>query len=148
MAGTWTAGHSIPIKFTPDTFTEVTLNVTDSTWQERIDEIDITHTGTAGVQAILGGILRGDGNVKAFQDTSGTLNAKAFWATGTGNANIRAGTKGLLKVYVTAAQFYAVPCLITKVNVARPVAGAVEYDFDVKLSAESSATTYALPIPA
>jgi len=101
-----------------------------------IDKLDVTHTGTLGIQALLAGILRGDGNVKANFD-----NAQV---PSTSPPFIRAGAGGLIDFYLGASTPFTVPCLITKVNYQSTVEGKVEYDFDVSLN--SLAGNYVYPV--
>jgi hypothetical protein len=135
--GVWTNGYTCPVKFTLSGGSEITLQVTDHSWREMVDSIDITHTGSGGIQALLAGIFRGDGSVTAFQDTTGS--GTKFYATTVG---VRAGAKGVLKHYITSALFYTIPCMITEVTSQSPVAGGVSYSFNVSLDSESGTFTY------
>lgn len=134
LTGTFVAGYTAPFKTTPSGGSEQTIQVVSHSWQEMVDKIDITHTGSGGLQALLAGIFRGTGNVKAFLDSS----AK-YYATTVG---IRAGTNALLKHYVTSSLSYTVPGMIVKVNSAVAVNGGVEYDFDFELNSEAGTFSY------
>ena len=104
---------------------QTALNVTGHSWAEMVDKLDVTHTGTAGEQAVIGGVLRGDGNVKAnLNDAQPIANNPPF---------LRAGQKGLLRFDVGTTTPTIVPALILKVNYQSTVEGKIEYDFDVTL---------------
>lgn len=131
--GTYWSGRASPVKFKYGSNSEQTLNVVDHTWRESIDKIDITHTGHSGIQALIGSIVRGTGNVKAFLDTTTHV---CYWDSG--YANIRAGVQGQLKHYLTTTILFTIGVLITEVNSMVPVAGGVSYDFTVELNAEAN----------
>lgn len=104
-----------------------------------VDKLDVTSSSHLGLQALIAGIFRGDGNVK------GVVNDAAYiWST---TPKVQAGNTGTLRFYVgeTSAPFFTVPCLITKVHLQSEVAGRVDYDFDVSLSILSGSGLYVYP---
>ncbi len=103
--------------------------VTGHSWSEMIDKIDVTHTGTEGVQALLAGILRGDGNMKANIDSAQIISNPAV--------GLRAGTNGVMQFFYYSATLnpFVVPCMVIKVNYKSESAGKTEYDCDVSLNA-------------
>jgi len=117
----------------------VTLNVTGHTWDEAIDKLDTTSSGSNGVQELIAGILRGAGSVKANVDSTYVVTSPL------GLYRINAGQKGLMTFQVGYTQPYTVPCMVTKVHHQSEVAGKVEYSFDVELDSSASATAYARP---
>lgn len=133
--GTWEAGKNTKVMFLVSGGSNTALQVTDHSWAEMIDAIDITHTGSGGVQALLAGILRGDGNVKANFDS-----AAKYYSTAPG---VNAGASGVFQLFMNGTLYYSVPAMIKKVNTAKPVAGAVSYDFDISMNSEAGA--YAKP---
>lgn len=110
----------------------ITLNVTGHTWAEMIDALDITHTGTGGVQALLAGIFRGDGNIKGNVDAA--ILPSTFF--------IRAGFNGLFGIPLGSPTPFVVPAMIVKVNYQSLVEGKVEFNFDIKLNALAGNYTY------
>lgn len=112
--------------FVPDgQANQAALKVTGHSWSESVEALNATHSGTSGFAAMLAGVLSGQGNVKA------NIDAAAFpWVNPL--PFIRAGTSGVIHFYFGA--YYAVPCLITKVNHQSEVNGLISYDFDVVLS--------------
>lgn len=123
------AGYNKGVTLQVSGFAAGVLNIKGHSWSEQIDALDITHTGHAGIQALLAGILRGDGNVKA--DLDGALAPP--------NVGIRAGANALMLFNLGTTTPYQVPLMITKVNYASVVEGKVEYDFDVRLNTEAGA---------
>lgn len=132
------AGKSQGVTWTPSGGSSTTLNVTDHTWSETIDAIDVTHTGAAGVQTLLAGILRGEGTVKAFLDSGAS--STTFLGT---TQQIIAGTNGALLHTLGTNLKYTIPCMITRVNSAVPVNGGVNYEFTVQLNDLAGTGTYA-----
>lgn len=116
-----------------------TLNVTGHTWDEAIDKLDVTSTGHLGVQALLPGILRGDGSVRANVDSTYVV------TNVTGNVRIFAGQNGLLTFDFGYGTPFTVPAMITKVHHQSEVAGKCEYSFDVSLNKDASVTAYTTP---
>ena len=105
-----------------------TINVTEHSWSEMIDKLDVTHSGSAGIQALLAGILRGDGNVKANCDDAQIITSIT--------SSIVAGINGIMSffLYAVSSNAYVVPAMIQKVNFKSVVSGVASYDFDVSLN--------------
>lgn len=135
MAGNYTHGKNCPITYTPNGGALATIRVTSHTWQEMCDLADVTDTGCSGLQALLAGIVRGDGNIKGNVD----LDAFVWSAT----ILVRAGAYGVLRHYVSATQYFAIPVSIASVVSTAPVGDKVEFDFNVKFN--SLAGTYSYP---
>ena len=126
------AGKTYGVTWTPDGGSTATLNVTDHSWSEMVDAIDVTTTGAAGVQSLLAGILRGEGTVKAFLDIS----ADSTTFLGSTQAIVAGQNGSMVHLLGTNTNniSYTVPCMITRVNSAVPVNGAVNYEFTVQLN--------------
>ncbi len=58
------AGFNKKVTWTPAGGGLVTFNVTEHSWQEKIDKLDVTHSGSAGIQYLLAGILARRGLVQ------------------------------------------------------------------------------------
>lgn len=110
----------------------VIMCVTGHSWSEMIDAIDVTSTCHNGIQALLAGILRGEGNVKANVQSD----VLPFNSLG-----IRAGVNGLLEFYYGYPIPFTAPCMIVKLNHKSAVESKVEYDFDVRLNTLAGAYT-------
>lgn len=133
----WEAGKDKSVKFTVAAGVEFTYSVIEHAWKETIDALDITSSGHAGTQALLAGIGRGDGRVKANLNTDA---GKMPWVAANG---IRAGNNGVLKVYVGSALFFTIPAMIKEVNYMIVIANKIEWEAIVGLNAEAG--TYAYP---
>ncbi len=127
------AGYNKGISFQPTGGAVNAYAVTGHSWSEFVDKIDITHTGTGGIQALLSAVLRGDGNVKANIDSAMIISNPAN--------GIVPGQNGILNFYYYAGGAngvgnnpFSVPCMVIKVNYKSEVAGKTEYDFDVSLN--------------
>jgi hypothetical protein len=112
-----------------------TLNITSWTWEERVKELITTHSGTVGVEAMIAGILSGEGTIEA------NLQSDAIFHTGT-NA-VRAGMKGAIGLAAGLSSPFAIHCMVTRVNWKSVVDGLVSYNFNVKLDATSGSYTSA-----
>jgi len=131
------AGYNKHTNFTPSGTAGTTpLNVTGWSSAEEVDKLDVTHTGTGGMQAVIAGILRVNGNVKANWDDAAVISSNP-------TPHIRAGTKGVIGHFMTGGQYITVPVMITKVNYQSAVEGKIEYNFDYTL--DSLSGTYSLP---
>lgn len=127
-------GFNKGVTFAPNGGGAVLFNVTGHSWSEFIDKLDVSHSGTAGIQALLAGLLRGDGNMKANIDSAQVVSNPAN--------GIIPGTNGIMNFYLyvggatgVGTNPFSVPCMIIKVNYKSEVAGKVEYDCDVSLNA-------------
>jgi hypothetical protein len=131
---TFVHGKNLPLTWTPAGGTSITLNLTEHPWQEQVDKADVTGSGNSGVQALLGGILRGSGSMKGFLDTDTPYYLAA--------QNIRAGINGVIKHYISASNFFVIPVMIVQVNSIVAVNGAVAYDAGVELNSLAGTYTY------
>ena len=115
------------------------LQVTDHTWKEAVDKLDFSHTGSEGIQALLAGLLRGTGTVKAkFNSTT----------MPSGAPSIKAGNRGQLQLFLGGALPFYIPGMITEVQYQSAVAGAVEYQFTVELDHNAIAVSGSYQYPA
>lgn len=105
------------------------LNVTGHSWKEIVDILDVTSTLHNGIQALIAGILRGDGTVKGFIDST-----VYPW-----NAPIRAGVNALMALSVGGLGSITIPGLIGEVGEQSAVEGKCEYNFAFKLNVLASA---------
>ena len=103
-----------------------TLNVTASTWDEEINAIDVTHSGSGGVEARLANILRGRGTVNADFD----LLAPPYLNP----PQILSGFSGIGYFYVSPTRNFQIPSMILKVHWENPILGKVSYSFDIGLN--------------
>src|SRR5262245_2076318 len=124
------AGFSNPVKFTPDGAGQTTINITDWSHDELIDLLDTSHSGTAGVEDNIAGLLRAEGTFNADLD----LNALPATAS---TPNLRAGVKGVFLKHVSTGKTIQVPARITRVHYASAVAGKVSWSCSYKLCASA-----------
>jgi hypothetical protein len=121
------AGFNKGVSFQPTGGVNTAINITKWDWEEQIEKIDISHTGTAGLQALLAGLLRGTGNVEAFFDS-----ANLPWAAA---PSIKSGQNGVITFNLGSPNTqWIVPSLVVKVHAQSEVAGGVKYNFDVELN--------------
>mgnify|MGYP001584489842 CR=1 FL=1 len=133
----FTSAHSQPVTFTLTGGQSVTLNVLDAVWDEEVQDLLVTHTGSGGIAARLPGVLDGNGDIKAKVDA-----AALAWATSPG---IRPGAKGTLVIAVGASTTYSIPCMICKLHAqsCNPNNTVVNYSFSFKLDGISGTLTRA-----
>src|SRR5579859_7581585 len=123
------SGHANPFAFQVLGQTNVaTLNIKSSSWDEEINTILVTHSGSGGVAARLANVLDGHGTVNADLD----LLAPPYLNP----PYIVSGVSGLLIVNVAplAGRAFQVPGIIKKVHWENPVQGKVSYSFDVEMN--------------
>lgn len=121
------AGYDKATYFQPDgAGAAQLLDVVAHSWKEMVDAIDVTHTGTGGVQALLAGVLRGDGMMKAVLN-----NVKNPMAAGT---LLRAGTNGIALFHYGMPVPFSVPCLVKDIAHQAEVAGRIEWTVNVSLN--------------
>lgn len=119
------AGWDKGATFTITGGAEGALCITGHSWEETVDKLDVSSTCTGQGQALIAGVFRGDGTVKANLNTSLHPNVVA---------SVAAGVKGILKLRVgSTGVFLQIPCMITKLRWASEHAGLVTYEFDVSL---------------
>lgn len=133
----FTAAHSQAVQFTVTGGSAVTLNVTDAVWDEEVQDLIVTHTGSGGVQSRLPGVLDGNGDIKANVDA-----AALPWATSPG---VRPGAKGTLTIAVGGSTVYSLPVMITKLHFqsSNPSNTVVNYSFSFKLDSITGSITRA-----
>lgn len=103
-----------------------TLDIIGWSDAEEVDKLDVTHTGSAGQQAVIAGVFRVNGNVKANWDSAAVPT--------TDPPKIRAGVKGVLRCSLDASLLMlTIPIMITKINHQSEVNGIVQYNFDYTL---------------
>lgn len=102
-----------------------TLLVKSWSWDEAVEKLDVTHTGTTGIQAVIAGILRGDGTVEANVDITALPNATP--------PTIIPGSKGTITFNVGSSTPHSCPVMVAKVHWASAVDGVVNYSFDTTL---------------
>lgn len=122
------AGFNKGATFTPAGGVAAVLNITAWDWGEKIDKVDITHTGTGGVQALLAAILRGTGKVSAFFESA----AMPF----SNPPNLKPGTNGSITFSLGAPNTqWIIPVMVTELHFQNEVTGGVKYDFTVEMNA-------------
>ena len=99
-----------------------------------IDALDVTSTNHGGLQALIAGILRGEGNVKGNVLSEGTPNT----------LGIRASTNGMLQFFLGFPLPIIAPVMVTQLNHKSTVEGKVEYDFNVRLNILAGTNTYTM----
>jgi len=112
-----------------------TIKVTATSWDEHIEPLISTHTGSGGIQERLAGILDGEGDVQANVDGAALPNAAA--------PGIVAGAKGTLTYDVGGTTPFTIHVLIQKVHWASVVNGLMTYSFHALL--DNTSGTYTRP---
>lgn len=133
----FTAGYSEQTTFALDGGSAVTLSVTDHTWDEMVEELRTTHTGSGGVTSRIPGVFDGNGSVKANVDT-----VAYPWAASPG---IRSGNKGVITMETGTASPFSIHVMITKIHIqSSNPDGLVNYSFDYALDSTvvAGVTTY------
>src|ERR1041384_805735 len=115
--------------------TATTLNITAWSWAEEVMKLVTTHTGSAGIQAVLAGILDGEGSVEANVDIAALPNAAA--------PGIIAGAKGTITFNTGTSVVYSIHVMVTQVPWKSSVNGLLQYSFNVTL--DSTTGTYVRP---
>lgn len=115
-----------------------TLAITGHSWKEAIDKLDVTDSSHSGTQALLRGIFRGTGNVKAVYNNTSAPHSAA--------PGIKAGANGKMQFQTGLGNGFEVPCMITEVQYQSEVAGKVEYSFTVDLNVLSGNGLYVYPV--
>jgi hypothetical protein len=134
---TFLAGYDKKVTWTPTAGALATFNITEHSWEEAVEKLVTTHSGTAGIQYLLAGVLSGKGNFKANLDDAQLVSNSTI--------SIRAGTNGVMNFYAFASGSnpWTVPCMIISVPVKSVVMGLVSYECNVELN--GVAGTYARP---
>ncbi len=131
----YVAGHSQGVSFTLDGGGLVELNVRAHDWEEFVKELETTHTGSAGIEAVIAGLLGGRGNVEANVDAAALVNATS--------PGVKAGAKGSLNFKYGGATGLIAHVMITKLHWRTVVDGLVTYSFACRI--DSTSGTYTRP---
>lgn len=121
-------------------FSYVDINILDWDWQEEVMDLVTTHSGSGGIAERIAGVLDGRGAVHANYDIANQFH-KGGAATLPG---VISGVKGMLKNFVSATLFFAIPIMIQSIPIKSAVLGKVEFTFNFLLSGDAG--TYARPL--
>jgi hypothetical protein len=127
------AGYDLGATFTVDGGGAVAINITSWSWSERVRELITTHTGSSGREAMIAGVLSGEGTVEANVDIAALPNAAA--------PGIIAGAKGTIVWDCGVGTDWSVHVMITQLNFKSSVDGLLTYNFNVKLDNTSGSYT-------
>lgn len=121
--------------FIPTGQASVTLNITG--WNGDHDGLlfEVTHTGHGGHCARISGRDDWKGTVQADFD----LDAPPYLST---TPNIRFGTTGIIRKFVSTTKFIQVPVVIAKVHYESAVQSQLKYSFDVAMSVLAGTMVY------
>jgi hypothetical protein len=128
-----TPGYNKTVTFFVSGGSAATLKITKHSWKESVDKLDVTDTGHAGVQALIAGILRGDGTVEGNVRPTELINDTA--------PGVIVGAKGVITFNFGAATNWSCPVLITDVNWQSTVQGFPTWNFNVSLDSDSGTYT-------
>jgi len=132
MSYTPTAAHSLAVTFKLDgAMAATTLLVKNTTWDEKVAKLITTHSGSGGKEAVIAGILSGDGTVEANVDTTVMPQAAA--------PGIVAGAKGTLTWDNGGVTPWSIHVMITQINWRGPVDGLLTYNFNCCMDSSSGA---------
>lgn len=109
------------------TFT--TLNITAWSWEESVNTLLVTHSGSGGIAARIAGVLDGEGTVEANYDSANNMFAAA--------PSVKAGIRGVVKIQVGTTNPFIIPVIVQKVPFKSSVDGLVQYTFTVQLDSQS-----------
>ncbi len=126
--GSWQVGYNKSV-----VFKGAVLKILESSWDEEIMKLIVTHSQSGGVEGWMAGILSGNGTIKA--------NVDALFVPP--NLSIIPGSMGFMVYSLGSAQPITIPMGVTKVHYGTVVAGLVEYSFDAALNSEVGAYTRA-----
>lgn len=127
----YTAGFSQGVTFTPDGGSLATLKVKGHNWDEMVNKLNTTHTGSGGKAACIASYLDGNGNINAGYDSAQLLSA----------VSVTAATKGVITFALGTASPLSVHVMITKVHRESSVEGWVIYNFDVAMDSTTGSYT-------
>lgn len=129
----FTPGYNKAVTFKVDgAGSATTLKVTDWSWEEQVNALVTTHTGSGGKATRIAGVLDGDGTVTANVDIDALPNATA--------PGIVAGAKATITYSFGTATPWSAHVLVTKVNYRSQVGGLLTYNFNVALDDDGSYT--------
>jgi hypothetical protein len=112
------------------------LAITSWSWSERVRELMTTHTGSSGREAMIAGVLSGEGTVEANVDIAALPVAAA--------PGIIAGAKGAIVFDTGTTTDWTVHVMVTQLNFKSSVDGLLTYNFNVKF--DSTINTYTRPV--
>lgn len=121
-SGNWQVGYNKSV-----IFGGTSLKILESSWDEEIDQLIVTHSQSGGVEGWIAGILKGEGTVRANVDADSAPPA----------LTIVPGAMGTFLFTIGTATPFVIPVGITKVHYQTAVEGKVEYSFNVKLNSEA-----------
>ena len=119
--GTWIVGYDKSV-----TFGSTSLKVVETTWDEEIEPLMVTHSQSGGVEGWIAGVLKGQGSIRA------NINAAQMPYS----ISIYAGAQGTMTWGIGGTTAFSIPFGITSVNYKSAVMGLVEYSFNIKLNSE------------
>ena len=111
-----------------------TINITAWSWEESVNALVVTHTGSGGIAARIAGILDGEGTIEGNYDSANLIHASP--------PNIRAGARGQIKIQTGATNPFLIPVIVQKVPYKSAVDGLVQYTFTVQMDSQSGTYTY------
>lgn len=111
------------------------INITGHDWEEKINAMLTTHSGSGGIAQRLAGVLDGSGTISFNYDLANQSNLSPY--------DIVPGTTGVIKLFLSASKFFQVPFIIESVPYKVVVDGKVEAQ--AKILMNSAAGSYARP---
>lgn len=129
------AGYDKGCVFNLDGGSNTTLNIRAWSWNEQVNKLVTTHTGSAGIAACIAGVLDGDGTIEANVDAAALPNNTA--------PGIVPGAKAVIRPAVGSSNNWAIHVMVVSVNWKSAVDGLVTYSANVAL--DSTTNTYTRP---
>lgn len=102
-----------------------TLDITDCSWEESVEDIIVTGSSAGGVQERIAGVLEGGGSCEAVLNSSALPHG--------GAPGINAGVKGTLTITTGSATPFSIPVMVTRLRFRFAMRGAYVYGFDIGL---------------
>jgi hypothetical protein len=109
------------------------LKILESSWDEEIEKLIVTHSQSGGVEGWIPGILKGEGTVRANVDAD---------LVPSSSLGITPGAFGTMRYTIGSANPFVIPIGVVKVHYQSAVEGKVEYSFTVALNSEASDGIY------
>ena len=136
MANQFQPGHLLPVKFTPDGAPETTYRIRGYSAEFSTLLIDVTHTGSGGVRARIGGPRDFRGTVNMSFD----LDEPSY----DGTRQLRDGVIGVMYFAVSTAldKFIQVPCIIEKVRYESAIENELRLTADVAMNSLAGTLAY------
>jgi hypothetical protein len=131
------SGQANPFSYIVPGQNQITLNITGWTWDEEINTLIVTHSGSGGVAARIPNVLDGKGTVNADFDLLNPVYATP--------PILVAGQSGIAQYYVSPSRAWQVPNIIKKLHFESTVMGKVSYSFDCEMNSLQGA--YVRPAP-